>query len=190
MRKIGVVVALTLPSTSLIQHVHSHVVDSDRRMVDTVDDDNDTQYLRRNAQTRSRLIEDNNKRWSTGSSLIHEEEANTIAVNIPQSQVSHDNNGVTEDQIHKIQNKERRLLTKPKGQKQTNARRENPYQSTEKWCELFPTSIDIHCYHLYVVYISLTLISLLMHSSFTIPYLLRERLLSWKCRKRSMCPIL
>lgn len=165
MRKIGVVVALTLPSTSLIQHVHSHVVDSDERMVDTMDNDNDTHYLRRNAPTRSRL-------------------------NIPQSQVSHDNNGVTEDQIHKIQNKERRLLTKPKGQKQTNARRENPYQSTEKWCKLFPTSIDIHCYHLYVVYISLTLISLLMHSSFTIPYLLRDGLLSWKCRKRSMCPIL
>ena len=133
MRKIGVVVALTLPSTSLIQHVHSH----DRRMVDTMDD-NDTHYLRRNNPTRYPLhiIEDNNKRWSTGSSLIHEEEANTIAVNIPQSQVSHDN-GVTEDQIHKIQNKERRLLTKPKGQKQTNARRENPYQSTEKWCKLF-----------------------------------------------------
>ena len=133
MRKIGVVVALTLPSTSLIQHVHSHVVDSDERMVDTMDDDNDTQYLRRNAPTRYPLhiIEDSNARWSTGSSLIHEEEANTTAVNIPQSQVSHDN-GVTEDQIHKIQNKERRLLTK-----QTNARRENPYQSTEKWCKLF-----------------------------------------------------
>ena len=133
MRKIGVVVALTLPSTSLIQHVHSHVVNSDERMVDTMDDDNDTHYLRRNTPTRYPLhiIEDsNNARWSTGSSLIHEEEANTIAVNIPQSQVSHDNNGVTEDQIHKIQNKERR-------QKQTNARRENPYQSTEKWCELF-----------------------------------------------------
>ena len=176
MRKIGVVVAaLTLPSTSLIQHVHSHVVDSDRRMVDTMDDDNDTHYLRRNTPTRYPLhiIEDNNARWSTGSSLIHEEEANTIAVNIPQSQVSHDNNGVTEDQIHKIQNKERR-------QKQTNARRENPYQSTEKWCKLFPTSIDIHCYHLYAFCICQFLISLLMHSFFTIPYLLRDGLLSWQ----------
>ena len=106
MRKIGVVVALTLPSTSLIQHVHSHVVDSDRRMIDTMDD-NDTHYLRRNAPTRYPLhiIEDSNKaeRWSC--SLIHDKEANTIAVNIPQSQVSHDN-GVTEDQIHKIQNKQ------------------------------------------------------------------------------------
>lgn len=121
MRKIGVVVALTLPSTSLIQYVHSHVVDSDRRMVNTMDDDNDTQYLRRNAPTRSRryplhIIEDSNnaERLSTGSSLIHEKEANIIVDGKPHSQVSYGSR-VIDDRIHKIQNKERRLTTKPKG---------------------------------------------------------------------------
>jgi len=86
-----VVVALTLPSTSLIQHVHSHVVDSDRRMVDTMDD-NDTHYLRRNTSTRYPLhiIEDSNKAERGSSSFIHDKEANTIAVDIPQSQVHGD----------------------------------------------------------------------------------------------------